>query len=118
MGIEDCLHIEFEYDKSKYHLEVSVDTKSVRCYVSFCHILTEVFVAFNFYACDDNSSLISPNPQLQDVVIGKIYFQLVRIKIKCMELGIVSLSLHLSDQQHTVRNDNICILKLLSRHFL
>lgn len=23
VGIEDCLHIEFEYDKAKYHLKVS-----------------------------------------------------------------------------------------------
>ncbi|CAL5093485.1 unnamed protein product [Urochloa decumbens] len=44
VGIEDCLHIEFEYSKSKYHLN--------------------------------------------DVIIGKIYFLLVRIKIKNMELEI------------------------------
>ena len=45
VGIEDCLHIEFEYDKSKYHQK--------------------------------------------DIVIGKIYFLLVRIKIKHMELSII-----------------------------
>lgn len=45
VGIEDCLHIEFEYNKSKYHL--------------------------------------------QDVIIGKIYFLLVRIKIKFMEIVII-----------------------------
>jgi vacuolar protein sorting-associated protein 26 len=45
VGIEDCLHIEFEYNKSKYHL--------------------------------------------RDVVIGKIYFLLVRIKIKHMEIVII-----------------------------
>ena len=45
VGIEDCLHIEFEYNKSKYHL--------------------------------------------RDVVIGKIYFILVRIKIKHMEVAII-----------------------------
>lgn len=45
VGIEDCLHIEFEYNKSKYHL--------------------------------------------QDVVVGKIYFLLVRIKIKHMEVVII-----------------------------
>lgn len=45
VGIEDCLHIEFEYNKSKYHLK--------------------------------------------DIVIGKIYFLLVRIKIKHMELAII-----------------------------
>lgn len=45
VGIEDCLHIEFEYDKSKYHMK--------------------------------------------DLVVGKVYFLLVRIKIKHMELNIV-----------------------------
>ncbi|KAL1934728.1 hypothetical protein VTP01DRAFT_6910 [Rhizomucor pusillus] len=45
VGIEDCLHIEFEYNKSKYHLK--------------------------------------------DVIVGKIYFLLVRIKIKTMELAII-----------------------------
>jgi hypothetical protein len=45
VGMEDCLHIEFEYNKTKYHLK--------------------------------------------DVVIGKIYFLLVRIKIKHMELAII-----------------------------
>jgi len=45
VGIEDCLHIEFEYDKCKYHMK--------------------------------------------DVVVGKVYFLLVRIKIKHMELNII-----------------------------
>ena len=45
VGIEDCLHIEFEYNKSKYHLN--------------------------------------------DVIVGKIYFLLVRLKIKHMELSII-----------------------------
>jgi len=45
VGIEDCLHIEFEYNKSKYHL--------------------------------------------RDIIVGKVYFMLVRIKIKHMELDII-----------------------------
>lgn len=45
VGIEDCLHIEFEFDKQKYHLK--------------------------------------------DVILGKIYFLLVRIKIKFMELAVI-----------------------------
>ncbi|KFD50002.1 hypothetical protein M513_09095 [Trichuris suis] len=45
VGIEDCLHIEFEYNRSKYHLK--------------------------------------------DVIVGKIYFLLVRIKIKFMEIAII-----------------------------
>ncbi|MCO5610404.1 hypothetical protein L7F22_064640 [Adiantum nelumboides] len=47
VGIEDCLHIEFEYNKSKR---------------------------------------VSPG---RDVIVGKIYFLLVRIKIKHMELSII-----------------------------
>jgi len=45
VGIEECLHIEFEYNRGAYHLK--------------------------------------------DCVIGKVYFLLVRIKIKKMELEIV-----------------------------
>lgn len=45
VGIEDCLHIEFEYNKSKY--------------------------------------------DLKEVIIGKIFFLLVRIKVKHMELVLV-----------------------------
>ncbi|KAK5145709.1 Vacuolar protein sorting-associated protein 26 [Rachicladosporium monterosium] len=45
VGIEDCLHIEFEYSKSKYHLK--------------------------------------------DVIVGRIYFLLVRLKIRHMDLSII-----------------------------
>ena len=45
VGIEDCLHIEFEYSRRVYHL--------------------------------------------QDVILGKIHFLLVRIKIKHMELAVL-----------------------------
>lgn len=45
VGIEDCLHIEFEYNKGKYHLK--------------------------------------------DCVLGKVYFLLVKIKIKIMELQLI-----------------------------
>eukprot|EP00906_Rhabdomonas_costata_P024160 RCo034771 len=45
VGIEDCLHLEFEYNKSKYHLT--------------------------------------------DVIIGKIYFLLVKIKVRRMELSVI-----------------------------
>jgi len=45
VGIEECLHIEFEYSKGKYHMK--------------------------------------------DCVFGKVYFLLVRIKIKYMEIAII-----------------------------
>ncbi|KAJ1610965.1 putative vacuolar protein sorting/targeting [Cryptosporidium canis] len=47
VGVEGCLHIELEYDKSTYHLK--------------------------------------------DVVIGKVYFSIVRLKIKYMEIDIIRL---------------------------
>lgn len=47
VGVEGCLHIELEYDKSAYHLK--------------------------------------------DVVIGKVYFSIVRLKIKYMEIDIIRL---------------------------
>jgi len=44
VGIEDCLHIEFEYDKARYHLKDSVIGKIYFLLVSphppahlFCH---------------------------------------------------------------------------------
>lgn len=45
VGIEECLHIEFEFNHSKFHLK--------------------------------------------DCILGKVYFNLVRIKIKHMELSII-----------------------------
>ncbi|KAJ6791730.1 vacuolar protein sorting-associated protein 26B-like [Iris pallida] len=59
VGIEDCLHIEFEYSKSKYHLK--------------------------------------------DVIIGKIYFLLVRIKIKIWSLRLDVESLQDQGLTHTLR---------------
>jgi vacuolar protein sorting-associated protein 26 len=62
VGIEDCLHIEFEYNKSKFVPPTFPLSK---------HLLTE----FRYH--------------LKDVIVGKIYFLLVRIKIKHMELSII-----------------------------
>ncbi|RHY99566.1 hypothetical protein DYB37_001530 [Aphanomyces astaci] len=64
VGIEDCLHIEFEYNKSKY----------ARC----SHVCPYTW----------KSSSVR-RYHLDDVVVGKVYFLLVRIKIKHMELAIV-----------------------------
>lgn len=65
VGIEDSLHIEFEYNKSKYHL--------------------------------------------RDVVVGKIYFLLVRIKIKHMELSIIKRET--SGSGANVYNENETLVK-------
>ncbi|KAH8306830.1 hypothetical protein KR018_004273, partial [Drosophila ironensis] len=65
VGIEDCLHIEFEYNKSKYHL--------------------------------------------RDTIIGKIYFLLVRIKIKHMEIAIIKRES--AGTGPTLFNDNETIAK-------
>ncbi|XP_014291498.1 vacuolar protein sorting-associated protein 26B-like isoform X1 [Halyomorpha halys] len=63
VGIEDCLHIEFEYNKSKYHLK--------------------------------------------DVIVGKIYFLLVRIKLKHMEIAIIKRETTGSGPNTFVENDTI-----------
>lgn len=63
VGIEDCLHIEFEYNKS-----TQVDKEN--------HMqLVLMQVSYRYH--------------LKDVIVGKIFFLLVRIKIKHMELCIV-----------------------------
>ena len=62
VGIEDCLHIEFEYNKSKYI------------------VLLAFLLCYSFYFC---------RYHLKDVIVGKIYFLLVRIKIKHMEVQII-----------------------------
>jgi vacuolar protein sorting-associated protein 26 len=66
VGIEDCLHIEFEYNKSKCVLSSSLSCSSFA-----------------------DPSLRSSRYHLKDVVIGKIYFLLVRIKVKYMEVGLI-----------------------------
>ena len=63
VGIEDCLHIEFEYNKSKY-VKYPVASLNPRYTTSIRY-------------------------HLKDVIVGKIYFLLVRIKIKHMELSII-----------------------------
>lgn len=63
VGIEDCLHIEFEYNKSKFANRLSI-------------------LSLNRYS-------LAPRYHLKDVIVGKIYFLLVRIKIKHMELSII-----------------------------
>lgn len=63
VGIEDCLHIEFEYNKSKYHLK--------------------------------------------DVIVGKIYFLLVRIKLKHMEIAIIKRETTGSGPHSFVENETI-----------
>ena len=63
VGIEDCLHIEFEHNKSKY--EISQQQRAS-------------------FICSQ-----SVRYHLKDVIVGKIYFPLVRIKIKHMELSII-----------------------------
>lgn len=64
VGIEDCLHIEFEYNKSKYAFSNLPN-----------YTLISLLEMFRYH--------------LKDVIVGKIYFLLVRIKIKHMELSII-----------------------------
>jgi vacuolar protein sorting-associated protein 26 len=69
VGIEECLHIEFEYDKQKYNL--------------------------------------------QDVIIGKVYFLLVRIKIKHMELNIIRREQAGSGQQQYNESETLTKFELM-----
>lgn len=69
VGIEDCLHIEFEYNKSKYHLK--------------------------------------------DVIVGKIYFLLVRIKIKHMEIAIIKKEITGVNQNTFNENETIAKYEIM-----
>lgn len=69
VGIEECLHIEFEYNKSKYHLK--------------------------------------------DVIVGKIYFLLVRIKIKHMEVTIIKRETTGSGPNTFNENENIAKYEIM-----
>jgi vacuolar protein sorting-associated protein 26 len=74
VGIEDCLHIEFEYNRSKY---VVLSTGTLRSHRhTICQLLTIADAFADRY-------------HLKDVVIGKIYFLLVRIKVKHMEIALI-----------------------------
>lgn len=114
VGIEECLHIEFEYDKARYHLKVR---RRAACNTSCLELFTLFDRARHSYqtpnhahlhfltqrACTDCCCcmcLLCPWPdcgrpppcilviKCQDVVNGKIYFLLVRIKLKHMEVEI------------------------------
>ena len=69
VGIEDCLHIEFEYDKQRYNLK--------------------------------------------DVIVGKVYFLLVRIKIKLMEVCIVKRETIGAGQSATSENETVCKFEVM-----
>ncbi|KAI9910064.1 hypothetical protein PsorP6_010458 [Peronosclerospora sorghi] len=69
VGIEECLHIEFEYDKSTYHLK--------------------------------------------DVVVGNVLFQLVRIKLKQMELAIVRRESLGSGTKRHIESDTVAKFEIM-----
>ncbi len=98
VGIEDCLHIEFEYNKSK----------CVTVFPSFSHPVPSPYSHGQSPATLSLCSRPLNGPlndmpirlrhpltdtlhryHLKDVIVGKIYFLLVRIKIKHMELSII-----------------------------
>jgi len=83
VGIEDCLHIEFEYNKSKCVLFPSFPASTTNI-PSISSLITFLILS----ACHANT-LPPPRYHLKDVIVGKIYFLLVRIKIKHMELSII-----------------------------
>jgi len=128
VGIEDCLHIEFEYSKSKWDTvfldllfmvlifyfsqnfidDTGFSESTLACYNCtslVCYIAHAVTSLMQFH----HVSLVTSNCarqievticshldwmchfrryHLKDVIVGKIYFLLVRIKIKHMELEV------------------------------
>ena len=62
VGIEDSLHIEFEYNKARYHLDEAI--------IGFDILL----ILYRLYTT---------------ICLGKISFILVRVKIKYMEVDII-----------------------------
>jgi len=69
VGIEECLHIEFEYTKSKYHLK--------------------------------------------DVIIGKVYFLLVRLRIKHMELCLIKRETYGQPPNMTTESDTLTKFEIM-----
>ncbi|KAL8620187.1 Vacuolar protein sorting-associated protein 26B [Nucella lapillus] len=100
VGIEDCLHIEFEYNKSKYHLKDVIVGKIyfllVRIKIRYMELAivrrettgagTHPVVEWTGQGVGAVENILY---HLKDVIVGKIYFLLVRIKIKHMELQII-----------------------------
>jgi len=94
VGIEDCLHIDFEYNKSKYILnqykyKIIITIKYFFLFLFF--FLFFDFINFEFFFKMKYLLLLFYNYRyhLKDVIVGKIFFSLVRIKIKHMELSII-----------------------------
>jgi len=105
VGIEDCLHIDFEYNKSKYILnqykyKIIITIKYFFLFLFF--FLFFDFINFEFFFKMKYLLLLlslllllllllfyNYRYHLKDVIVGKIFFSLVRIKIKHMELSII-----------------------------
>ena len=69
VGIEECLHIEFEYNKKNYHLN--------------------------------------------DCILGKVYFLLVRIRIKYMEIAIIRREIIGAGQAQTHENETVAKFEVM-----
>ena len=69
VGIEECLHIEFEFSKNAFHLK--------------------------------------------DCMLGKVSFNLVRIKIKMMELSIIRKETVGSNQNAVTENETLCKFEIM-----
>ncbi|KAJ8298564.1 hypothetical protein KUTeg_022624 [Tegillarca granosa] len=91
VGIEDCLHIEFEYNKSKYHLKDVIVGKIYFLLVRIKIRYMELAIVRRETTGAGVICMIITYVQyhLKDVIVGKIYFLLVRIKIKHMEIQII-----------------------------
>eukprot|EP00955_Chlamydomonas_euryale_P051956 355021-Chlamydomonas_euryale.AAC.19 len=123
VGIEDCLHIEFEYDKARYHLQVRPPPVAMLCgcgcashlwQLSLCqpsgsdgvhplatrptHCKVQKQEGKKQQSSEMSDGLckmpvcmltdVWRGAATQDVVVGRIHFLLVRIKLKHMEVEI------------------------------
>jgi vacuolar protein sorting-associated protein 26 len=98
VGIEECLHIEFEYDKQRC-VAVAV------CACSFLEL----------HSSQPPTLLnrVGRRYHLQDIIIGKVYFLLVRIKIKHMELNIIRREQAGSGQQQNNESETLVKYELM-----
>lgn len=88
VGIEDCLHIEFEYNKSKWVPGPPFYQFILHFVWSYSHNRLELFMSL-ISELRNKFFLVVCRYHLKDVIVGKIYFLLVRIKIKHMEIDII-----------------------------
>ena len=94
VGIEDCLHIEFEYNKSRSvrlsrRIVVKEDGCQGRWFSRRMVVKKNGWLSRKMVGIVHNQYSHLIRYDLRDVIVGKIYFLLVRIKIQHMEIQVI-----------------------------